>query len=312
MGGDNPLQKNIPAKLLQQAENCEEEKQLPEVNIPTDETAMPQAEASIAAQPEIVNFKPETSEEMEVHHHSHAHGKKNWKTYVWEFFMLFLAVFCGFLAEYQLEHVIEHNREKEYIHSLLADLETDKQTLEQQTLHVKSTISMMDSMITFLNNPSLITANSGQLYYQARMAPRFETLSINSRTFEQLKNSGNFRLIKNIGVSNKIMAYYEKLPLIRQIESIYNDEFNEYKKLAAKVFDPGIFKQMESDNQGINRTNDNPPLRTTDNELLKELSVFSIYMNGSRKGILDAEDELKNSGAELIAFLKTEYTLEKE
>jgi hypothetical protein len=144
------------------------------------------------------------------------------------------------------------------------------------------------------------------------MAPRFQTLSINSRTFEQLKNSGNFRLIKNIGVSNKIMAYYEKLPLIRQIESIYNDEFNEYKKLAAKVFDPVILKQMESDNQGINRTNTNPPLRTTDNEVLKELSVFSIYMNGSRKGILDAEDELKNSGNELIKFLKQEYNIESE
>ena len=99
---------------------------------------------------------------MEIHHHSHAaHKMKNWRSYFWEIFMLYLAVFCGNLAEYQLEHVIEHNRKKEYIHSLLADLETDKQTLEQQTLHVKSTIVMMDSVITFYNNPSLITANSG-------------------------------------------------------------------------------------------------------------------------------------------------------
>jgi hypothetical protein len=37
---------------------------------------------------------------MEVHHHAHHdHGKKNWKSYFWEFLMLFLAVFCGFLAE---------------------------------------------------------------------------------------------------------------------------------------------------------------------------------------------------------------------
>jgi hypothetical protein len=31
---------------------------------------------------------------MEVHAHSHSHGKKNWKAYFWEFLMLFLAVFC--------------------------------------------------------------------------------------------------------------------------------------------------------------------------------------------------------------------------
>jgi hypothetical protein len=52
---------------------------------------------------------------MEVHHHGHVHHQKKWKEYVFQFFMLFLAVFCGFLAEYQLEHIIEHSKEKEYI-----------------------------------------------------------------------------------------------------------------------------------------------------------------------------------------------------
>jgi hypothetical protein len=55
---------------------------------------------------------------MEVHHHSHlASGethtsRKKWTHYFWEFLMLFLAVFCGFLAEYQLEHKIERDKEK--------------------------------------------------------------------------------------------------------------------------------------------------------------------------------------------------------
>ena len=51
---------------------------------------------------------------MEVHAHSHTPRKK-WTHYFWEFLMLFLAVFCGFLAEYQLEHVIEQKREKQFI-----------------------------------------------------------------------------------------------------------------------------------------------------------------------------------------------------
>jgi len=88
------------------------------------------------------------------------------------------------------------------------------------------------------------------------------------------------------------------LPLIRLIEGLYNNEFEDYKKIAAKGFDPVVFRQMESDKQDINRTNDNLALGTTDKELLKELAVFSIYMNGSRKGILDAGDDLKVSGTE--------------
>ena len=39
--------------------------------------------------------------------------------------MLFLAVFCGFLAEYQLDHTIEGETEKEYIESMIADLRED-------------------------------------------------------------------------------------------------------------------------------------------------------------------------------------------
>jgi len=39
---------------------------------------------------------------MEVHRHAHTDRKK-WTHYLWEFLMLFLAVFCGFLAENQRE-----------------------------------------------------------------------------------------------------------------------------------------------------------------------------------------------------------------
>ncbi|MBK7679895.1 MAG: hypothetical protein IPJ29_10920 [Chitinophagaceae bacterium] len=58
---------------------------------------------------------------MEVHAHTHTPRKK-WTHYFWEFIMLFLAVFCGFLAENQREHMIEHQREKKFIRSLCSDL----------------------------------------------------------------------------------------------------------------------------------------------------------------------------------------------
>jgi hypothetical protein len=65
------------------------------------------------AQPQTSNIEPQT-ESMEVHHHGHVHNQKKWKEYLFQFFMLFLAVLCGFLAEYQLEHTIEHQAEKEF------------------------------------------------------------------------------------------------------------------------------------------------------------------------------------------------------
>ena len=258
----------------------------------------------------IQHVKPNTQQEiiMEVHKHPHhVTHKKKWGEYLLEFFMLFLAVFLGFVAENIREHQIEKNREKEYIQSLIADLESDQQVLSQHILHVNTGITMMDSVIMILNTPLQIGGNTGHLYYLARLAPRLNPLSTNSRTFEQLKNSGNFRLIRNLSTSDKIMSYYEKFTLIHLLESVNETEFTEYKKVAAKIFDPAVFLKMEGINDEIKRTSENPPLRITDNELLQELSIFAVYLHGTKKGILGADEQLKNVGAVLIKYLQKEY-----
>ena len=63
----------------------------------------PADENSTAAQKPLndLNNSNDPNDTMEVHHHTHpdshrGHEKKSWKSYFWEFLMLFLAVFCGF------------------------------------------------------------------------------------------------------------------------------------------------------------------------------------------------------------------------
>src|ERR1051325_9778224 len=100
---------------------------------------------------------------MEVHHHA-VTSRKTWTHYLWEFLMLFLAVFCGFLAENLREHQVERQREKQYIRSLIADLKTDQQVLAEHMSHLKKGLAMMDSVIRFLDTPTLISNHSGELY----------------------------------------------------------------------------------------------------------------------------------------------------
>ena len=247
---------------------------------------------------------------MEIHHHSHPHQKKNWKEYAWEFVMLFFAVFCGFLAEYKLEHVIEQQKEKQYIQSLVADLKIDQEIISKHLSTVRYSALMLDTLVGIWNSPSEISKRTGDMYYLVRLVPRLQPLTTNSRTFEQLKNSGNFRLIKDINTSNKIMAYYERFPLIRTLENINETEFTEYKKVAAKIFDPAIFLKMEGTNDEIRRSSENQPLRSADNELLQELSVFAVYIHGTRKGIIGNSEEIKKQGVELLRYLKEQYHLD--
>ena len=60
---------------------------------------------------------------MEVHKHPHhVTHKKKWGEYLLEFFILFLAVFLGFVAENIREQSVERHREKEFIQSFVEDL----------------------------------------------------------------------------------------------------------------------------------------------------------------------------------------------
>ena len=61
--------------------------------------------------------------------------------------MLFLAVFCGFLAEYKLEHMIEHNRERQFITTMIEDLKSDTMQLSQNINYRKTREAMCDSLI---------------------------------------------------------------------------------------------------------------------------------------------------------------------
>src|SRR6478752_2985373 len=90
---------------------------------------------------------------MEVHHHTQAHGKKNWKTYFWEFLMLFLAVFCGFLAENIREHTIEKKRANELAQSMLEDLKKDTAALHTAITFSYKKLGACDSNLNMLHRP---------------------------------------------------------------------------------------------------------------------------------------------------------------
>jgi len=223
--------------------------------------------------------------------------------------MLFLAVTLGFLVENIREHSVEKKREKQYIRSLIADLKDDNKNINHEIIAQGKRTDMMDSMITVLNDQPRIHGNEGSLYYWARVSPRLSSLPVNTRTFEQLKNSGNFRLIEKIETSNRIMAYYEDIPSVRSLENIFFGEFDQYKILASKIFDPAVFISMERKDGEIIRTNKNPALQSYDPATIKQLSVFAVYMNGSARGLLQLAEKLNSKGNELINYLQKEYHL---
>ena len=155
---------------------------------------------------------------MEVHAHTHTPRKK-WTHYFWEFLMLFLAVFCGFFAEYQLEHKIEKERGMQYIRSFYNDLKTD--TAEFARLveiyeDKKKTFSQrhecFDSLSGHIRGFNICIA---ELIIKCSRFPDFVNAD---QTLLQLKNAGGLRLLKQAD-ADSILDYDKQVKLFIKFET---------------------------------------------------------------------------------------------
>ena len=142
---------------------------------------------------------------MEVHAHTHTPRKK-WTHYFWEFLMLFLAVFCGFLAEYQLEHLIEKQKGRQYIVSFLQDLEIDNNQLDQLIPSFIEKDKLLDTLLLRIRGINPSTGANG-IYKYYRQPFTYPDFIYTDRTIQQLKNSGGMRFIADKAASDSIIGY---------------------------------------------------------------------------------------------------------
>jgi hypothetical protein len=244
---------------------------------------------------------------MEVHAHSHTERKK-WTHYLWEFLMLFLAVFCGFLAENIREHKVEKDREKQYIQSLIDDLGEDTLLLSENIEDCEGHMKRIDTLVRLLNNDD-VKNHGSDLYYFGRRSSRGVRLALHDLTIQQMKNSGGFRLISKEKVSKAIIEYYNRVVFIEYLQSIAMSEAEEYRKMAIDVFHPVLFNSIVMPDNTIARPAGNPSLLTYESKVLLRLAGMLSYIRNSKLGLAKAETEMKTAAIDLIRLIKKEYHL---
>lgn len=197
---------------------------------------------------------------MEVHHHPDLHHKpKPWKEYFLEFIMIFLAVTLGFFAEGIREHLSDRTKEKEYIRSIVSNLNDDiaelKIVISQNKYLAEGFDSLKDDFHQYLDrgvvkkydSPLAKSADSisragidylGKIYdHCARYLTKSYRFATHEATMVQLKNSGGFRLIQADHAADSI-ATYDLVNLSTSYEDkIYSDQFSGIYDLWSHVFD---------------------------------------------------------------------------
>src|SRR5215468_8396710 len=74
-------------------------------------------------------------------------------THFWDFLMLFLAVFAGFLAENVRERFAEHRMAKQFARSLLTDLKADTAALTEAIGYGEKKVKAIDSFFSQIELP---------------------------------------------------------------------------------------------------------------------------------------------------------------
>src|SRR5665213_1298 len=87
---------------------------------------------------------------MEVHHHPQLeHKPKPWKEYLLEGVMIFLAVTMGFFAESLREHLADRDRETQYMHVMVIDLQKDSVQINNEIAYTNHDLVELDSCLLY-------------------------------------------------------------------------------------------------------------------------------------------------------------------
>jgi hypothetical protein len=214
--------------------------------------------------------------------------------------MLFFAVFCGFLAEWKLEHVIENQREREYMHSIVEDINEDINQTTMLIGRLKVQSVRLDSLTLELASPK-IKQNSYKAFQLWSSSLGFRDFIHNDRTIQQLKSTGALRTIRIKAVSDSIMKYDQSARMIYVSQDVLN----------SVVLDQTLFYQMfDFINLKKNNANASPiPLTEKGKTSLNEAYANRLFWKLQIIGLTKRLTNINEEGKRLVKLIDIEYEL---
>jgi hypothetical protein len=222
--------------------------------------------------------------------------------------MLFLAVLCGFLAEYYLEHQIEKDREEVYMKNMLADLKSDTTTYNNYVAQTFPALDAIDSLMYLLKDPDR-NKKANRIYYLARsFTMRSDLLFPSERTYSQMRSSGHLRLIHKQEIADSVSYYYNSLRQIENQNERITDRMNQYFLAVHKLFDAAIFLQISKEKKMPEGSS--VQLLTTDPLVINELLTRVQYLYATFFFTQNLGSARCKTAGSLIELIKKEYHLE--
>ena len=244
---------------------------------------------------------------MEVHAHTHTPGKK-WTHYFWEFLMLFLAVFCGFLAENQREHMVEHRREKDFMNSMIDDLSKDTAAINFWIDKLNGNQKNIDSAISLY--VSLRQMTGDDIAEIGRLGSNGLTnigLVFTDRTSSQLKSSGSMRLVRNKLVADSLTEYWNRIEAFKLTQTRIESYRLDGRKIGFKIFGSLAGSYVRSSIDSTFLVN-SPGVLNESPALLGEYTNYLVIIGQTyRNQFYHQLEDILRISVRLIEIIKKEY-----
>jgi hypothetical protein len=227
--------------------------------------------------------------------------------------MLFLAVTLGFFVENQREHYVEGQREKQFMRSLVHDLEADTSGYNYSIATHTESNRMIDTLISLLKSHNR-NDSTGKIYFLARSIPLADHgIHTVNKTYEQMKSSGNLRLVHNISLLDSLGYYYFYFNDIYGIGPPQMQFENRHDLFVSinKLFDAAVFQtMMQSSQEWVTMPDGNPRLLTDDPAVINEVCMRYHNMYFTRRVVNGWAETEREFATLLIRKIKKEYHFE--
>ena len=227
--------------------------------------------------------------------------------YFFEFFMMFLALYLGFLLENLRERLAEKKQEKVYMQNMLEDLRADIVLYNMYTKNNKVVFELIDTLVQLIKSPER-KQHIAKLAYTARMIlPQFKQLFLTERTYEQMKSSGNLRLISSQEVANSTSYYYYSVSELTKYNESIMVWATDYGSEMGKIFDGELLLKIIIEKKEIQA--DAKALLTEDPIVLNALITSAQYLYGALILGEKIGNERSTAAQKLIELIEKEYHL---
>ncbi|HSZ33811.1 MAG TPA: hypothetical protein VK772_10905, partial [Puia sp.] len=205
------------------------------------------------------------------------------------------------------------SKEREYIRAFIRNVQDDTANLQRIIKLDNRQVQGIDSFLQ-LRHADLKQNSNRRDFYVLAFGNFYSSASFtsNNATLQQLKSTGDYRLIKKDHVADSLSKYDTDIQSLSSQTNYYNEYFKEILYRLDEFTDMSVYGDTSYVKDGIFSNKSFPELSVSDGQLrilFNKAFDFRLITSSYANGML--KPQLENA-TRLISFLRKEYTIEND